>query len=537
MSVLFFVFCLAMLAKKKGILLVNVSIVATCVGTLLGVLVRYGPEGEDSAAFTAALKAVFTPQFFFLALLPPIIYSGGLSTKRKTFFENIGTITVMALLGTLIAALIVAGVLFAFSAGGVLEPPLTLFECFLFGSLISATDPVAVLAFFSSLRVDGDLYAVLLGESILNDAAAIVLFETVAKFGTEDVTAGGVAYGVLECAYIFTASMGIGLAVALLNCLLFRFVDMRASFLFQVLLYVLFSIAPFMLAQGCGLSGVVATLFTSIVTAHYTSYNMSEDAEHAVHAIFEFISVIAETFIYLYIGLQVIAFEHEWSVSVAITGLVIVLVSRMFNVFPIMSIANCCRPADRKFRWGMQIVMWLSGLRGAIAFILALLVEDVTPNGSVIVSTTLIICLVTTIAGGGAVLGALKPLKLVLPGNPADHPDEEYDDAQDDPDLSSGFIKWDRKLLKPIFIRGYKARQREFAAQRTAAKFDEPDGSDAASTEKGAPAVDIESESNRTDTDQSGDSDDDTAAKAMAKKSASGTKSEFAAIELNPVDN
>jgi hypothetical protein len=153
------------------------------------------------------------------------------------------------------------------------------------------------------------------------------------------------------------------------------------------------------------------------------------------------------------------------------------------------------------------------------------------------VSTTLIICLVTTIAGGGAVLGALKPLKLVLPGNPADHPDEEYDDAQDDPDLSSGFIKWDRKLLKPIFIRGYKARQREFAAQRTAAKFDEPDGSDAASTEKGAPAVDIESESNRTDTDQSGDSDDDTAAKAMAKKSASGTKSEFAAIELNPVDN
>lgn len=521
MAVLFFVFFIGMLAKKKNILLINNSIVATVVGVLLGIAVRYS---EDSNAFAENLTRVFTPQFFFLALLPPIIYSGGLGTKRKKFFANIGTIATMAIGGTLIAAIIVAGVLFAFSAGGVMEPQLTLFECFLFGSLISATDPVAVLAFFQAIRVDEDLYSVLLGESILNDAAAIVLFETVAKFGEEEVTAGAVAIGVLDCAFIFTMSTLIGVGIALLNCLLFRFIDMRDSLMFQVLLYVLFSIAPFMLAQGCGLSGVVSTLFCAIVTAHYTSYNMSEEAEHAVHSIFEFISVIAETFVYLYIGLQVLAFEHEWSYTVILVALFIVLLSRAFNVFPIMTAANCCRPAERKFGWGMQIVMWLSGLRGAIAFILALLVEDVTPNGSVIVSTTLVVCLVTTIAGGGAVLGSLKPLKLVLPGNPSDHPDEEVDDALDDPAQFRGFQAWDRKYFKPILIRGYKQRQLEAAANRASRSDEKADAAEH--------AVGIEEEPS-ADADQS--SDNSSASGTAETGRTAAKEGGFSAIELEEV--
>jgi sodium/hydrogen exchanger 3 len=537
MSVLFLVFCIGMLAKKKNILLINNSIVATLVGVLLGVIVRFTPQANT---FGAELTKVFTPQFFFLALLPPIIYSGGIQTKRKRFFANIGTIATMAIGGTLIAAIIVAGVLFAFSAGGVIDPALTLFECFLFGSLISATDPVAVLAFFQAIRVDEDLYAVLLGESILNDAAAIVLFETVAKFGEEEVTAGAVFYGVLDCMFIFTMSTLIGLAIALLNCLLFRFIDMREMLMFQVLLYVLFSIAPFMLAQGSGLSGVVATLFAAITTAHYTSYNMSHAANEAIHAIFEFISMVAETFIYLYIGLQVIAFDHEWSATVTIVALIIVLLSRCFNVFPIMTAANCCRTPDRKFRWGMQIVMWLSGLRGAIAFILALLVEDVTPNGSVIVSTTLIVCLVTTIAGGGAVLGSLKPLKLILPGNPGDHHEESAEDYAIA--HATGFQKWDRRFLKPIFVRGYRERQREaLAAQAEGGDKEKSDGHHSGDEHSDAHgvAVTAASAAASSSSSSSSDSDDSTSsesgAPAAASAAAGAPSGEFDVIPLQPM--
>jgi len=196
-----------------------------------------------------------------------------------------------------------------------------------------------------------------------------------------------------------------------------------------------------------------------------------------VHAIFEFVSMIAETFIYLYIGLQVVAFEHVWSAGVSIVALVVVFFARCANVFPFMNIANCFRPADRKFRFGMQIVMWLSGLRGAIAFILAILVEDKTPHGSIIVSTTLIVCLVTTIAGGGAVLAVLKPLKLILPGNPADFMHEDEHDQVDAATLT-GFNKFDHRWFKPILIRDYRNRRNNAplaeSADHDEAHADEP---------------------------------------------------------------
>jgi hypothetical protein len=217
-----------------------------------------------------------------------------------------------------------------------------------------------------------------------------------------------------------------------------------------------------------------------------------------------------------------------------------VLLSRCFNVFPIMTAANCCRTPDRKFRWGMQIVMWLSGLRGAIAFILALLVEDVTPNGSVIVSTTLIVCLVTTIAGGGAVLGSLKPLKLILPGNPGDHHEESAEDYAIA--HATGFQKWDRRFLKPIFVRGYRERQREaLAAQAEGGDKEKSDGHHSGDEHSDAHgvAVTAASAAASSSSSSSSDSDDSTSsesgAPAAASAAAGAPSGEFDVIPLQPM--
>ena len=116
--------------------------------------------------------------------------------RRKKFFANFGAISVLGVFGTMVSAAFVGGLLFMCSKQGLIFE-LSVVECLLFGSLISATDPVAVLAVFQGKKVDDDLYAILLGESIINDAIAIVLFETLAKFLPERaVTAGDVGLAI-----------------------------------------------------------------------------------------------------------------------------------------------------------------------------------------------------------------------------------------------------------------------------------------------------------------------------------------------------
>ena len=113
----------------------------------------------------------FHEEFFFLFLLPPIIFQSGFSLAPKPFFSNFGAIVTFAILGTLIAS-IVTGVLVYLGGLTYLMYRLPFVECLMFGALISATDPVTVLSIFQELGTDTNLYALVFGESVLNDAVS-----------------------------------------------------------------------------------------------------------------------------------------------------------------------------------------------------------------------------------------------------------------------------------------------------------------------------------------------------------------------------
>lgn len=122
-------------------------------------------------------KATFDPEIFFNIILPPIIFYAGYSLKRKYFFRNLGAILTYAIVGTTISAFLVGGLMY----GCVKLMPASLSNSFsfldtlYFGALISPTDPLTILAIFHDLNVDVNLYALVFGESVLNDAVAIVL--------------------------------------------------------------------------------------------------------------------------------------------------------------------------------------------------------------------------------------------------------------------------------------------------------------------------------------------------------------------------
>ncbi|XP_012886293.1 PREDICTED: sodium/hydrogen exchanger 7 [Dipodomys ordii] len=131
-------------------------------------------------------KVTFDPEVFFNILLPPIIFHAGYSLKKRHFFRNLGSILAYAFLGTAVSCFIIGnlmyGVVKLMKIVGQLSDKFYYTDCLFFGAIISATDPVTVLAIFNELHADVDLYALLFGESVLNDAVAIVLSSSIVAY-------------------------------------------------------------------------------------------------------------------------------------------------------------------------------------------------------------------------------------------------------------------------------------------------------------------------------------------------------------------
>ena len=139
--------------------------------------------------FLTNLTAHFSG-LFVLLLLPPIIFESGYNMNKKYFLKNAGTILMYSFLGTFIA-MFSSSFMFWLAGKMHITKPFSWQEAFAFGALISATDPVSVLACFKEMDADVDLYAVMFGESIFNDAIAIVMYNIVMTFGD-----GGKSVGV-----------------------------------------------------------------------------------------------------------------------------------------------------------------------------------------------------------------------------------------------------------------------------------------------------------------------------------------------------
>lgn len=139
------------------------------VGLLVGGLIELAGE---------KVPPVLDSQLFFLCLLPPIILDAGYFLPIRPFMENLGTILMFAVVGTLWNSFFVGGLLYAVcqiqqgDAAGLSQ--LDLLSCLLFGSIISAVDPVAVLAVFEEIHINELLHIIVFGESLLNDAVTVV---------------------------------------------------------------------------------------------------------------------------------------------------------------------------------------------------------------------------------------------------------------------------------------------------------------------------------------------------------------------------
>ncbi|KAI0502368.1 hypothetical protein KFK09_017316 [Dendrobium nobile] len=179
-------------------------------------------------------------------------------------------------------------------------------------------------------------------------------------------------------------------------------------------LFVLFPYFSYMLAEGLGLSGIVSILFTGVVMKHYTFSNLSESSQHFVAAFFHLISSLAETFIFIYMGFDIAIEQHSLShVGFIFFSILFIVVARAANVFSCAYLVNLARPSNQQIPMKHQKALWYSGLRGAMAFALALQSVHDLPEGhgkTIFTATTAIVVLTVLLIGGstGTVLESLE---------------------------------------------------------------------------------------------------------------------------------
>ncbi|XP_059474261.1 sodium/hydrogen exchanger 8 [Neocloeon triangulifer] len=455
------------------------SVVIVFLGALIGLITNM-MSSQNIADWKK--EEAFSPTAFFLVLLPPIIFESGYNLHKGNFFQNIGSILVFAILGTLVSALVVGAGVYMLGVAEVAYR-LTFVESLAFGSLISAVDPVATVAIFHALDVDPVLNMLVFGESILNDAVAIVLTSTVLQSASADahMTPGeALLSGIGRFCMMFFASAGIGVLFALVSALLLKHADLRKNPSLEFGMMLVFTYAPYALAEGLHLSGIMAILFCGIVMSHYTHFNLSTVTQITMQQTMRTLALIAETCVFAYLGLAIFSFRHRLEPALVVWALLFCLLGRALNIFPLAALVNRFR--EHKITPKMMFIMWFSGLRGAIAYALALHLEFGEECRSVIVTTTLIIVLVTTLFFGGSTMPLMKFLQAKRSGRrrrrrsrskdviisktremgqalDSEHISELTEEEVGFLGRSRGFAWWDLKYFIPFFTRRFTQQE------------------------------------------------------------------------------
>jgi len=370
-------FIIGHLLEHSGVSWIPEAAVGLMIGFGIAAVATEGWIGP--LAFPWAHHMRFDYEFFMTFLLPPIIFEAGYNMQVRPFFTNIGPTIFFAFVGTLASTFVVGGLVWYAGQLGLCYP-LGMLASLTFGSLISATDPVTVLAVFQAIGVKVDLFSMVFGESVLNDAVAIVLSRTLLSFNEPgaQINAESIAAAVTSFLVIFVGSSLIGIFCGVCSSLAFKYLGLRLHeehLVLEAALSFVFPWTAYYTAEALELSGIVAIMMTGIVMALFMKHSLSHSADRLTAALYKVIAQIAETYVFVYLGMAFVSYpifqNIDWSLIVI--ALMACFVGRL-HIFVGSVLFNCGRNplvAPKPISAVYMFVMWFSGLRGGVAFALA----------------------------------------------------------------------------------------------------------------------------------------------------------------------
>jgi Na+:H+ antiporter len=339
-----------------------------------------------------------TPDVSLIVFLPALLFEGSLKIQFRHLVENLVPILLLATLGVLVATLITG-----FAVYWVIG--LTLSTALVFGAIISATDPISVLATFADMAVAKRLSVIVEGESLFNDGTAAVLFGILAAgVGSGKLSVGS---GIRNFVVVVLGGAAVGVILGYVFSKITQRIDEPRV---EITLTTVLAYGSYLVAQSAHLSGVIATVAAGLMIGNFgIRTGMSPRTRLALWSFWEYVSFVINSIVFLLIGLRVRIADllRAWPATLLAIGAV--LLGRVVSVYGLTTISNLFTEKI-PIRW--QHVMVWGGMRGALSLALVLSLGREFPHREQILAMTFGVVAFTLIVQGLTIKPLLRMLGL-----------------------------------------------------------------------------------------------------------------------------
>lgn len=349
------------------------------------------------------------PELVVTLLLPGLIFEAAYRLDGNELRRSFGGVALLAVPGVLVTAAVVAIVLNVATG-------LSLSSSFLVGAIVSATDPVAVVATMRQLRAPSRLVTLIDAESLFNDGTAVLVYAIALRALSGDVSLGA---GAVSFMVGIGASIAIGAAVGFLAAWLAGRTD---DHLIELTLTLLAAYGTYLAATIVHQSGIIAVLVAGIVIGTYRHEMLfTARAREAIDTVWEFLAFVLTGVAFLLIGIA-ISLEVLPAAAVYIAwGVIAVLVGRAIVIYGLLGgssvVAHRLGLAPSIPIGWLHVINW-TGLRGAVAMALVLSLPSDLPDRALLQGTTFGIVLFTVLVQGTTAARVIR-LARVGPGEAA----------------------------------------------------------------------------------------------------------------------
>jgi monovalent cation:H+ antiporter, CPA1 family len=314
------------------------------------------------------------PDVVLILFLPPLLFESSLKINIRQLLRNIIPILLLANLGVLVATLITGYTLHW-------EIGIPLATALLFGAIISATDPISVLAIFKELAIVKRLAVIVEAESLFNDGTAVVLFQILLS----GILTGNlsIARGLGNFLQSVVGGAVVGLVLGYAASKITKRIDEPQV---EITLTTILAYSSYLAAHHLHLSGVIATVLSGITVGNFgTQEGMHARTRLALWSFWEYASFVINSLVFLLIGMEVHIRELLSSWSAVLLAVLAVLLGRAVSVYGLVPVSNLF--AERISMRPQHVLVW-GGVHGSLSLALALsLGQDFPYRGKLLALT------------------------------------------------------------------------------------------------------------------------------------------------------
>src|SRR4051812_20107559 len=371
----------------------------------IGVVAGYLPFIPD---------AELDPDVVLVGLIPPLLYAAAIRTSLVDFRANRTSIALLSVGATLFTAAVVA-----VTALWVVPPPFSFAAAFALGAVVAPPDAVAATAVARRVGMPRRIVSILEGESLVNDATALVALNTAKTALTVTVTVWAVLWDFTRAA---AGGVLAGLAVAWVIAKLRRRIDDPVP---DTTLSFVAPFIAYLVAERIEASGVLAVVVTGLVLGHRSHLLQSGASRLAEASNWRTVQFLLENSVFLLIGLQMPIVVRSASAEVGGRDLVVVcsvvlavvLLSRLvwvLSAYSLRILTNRPMDDDGGWTWRSSVLVGWAGMRGVVTLAAAFSLPPKTPQRGVILLTAFTVVVGTLVLQGFSLPWVAR--KLGLPG-------------------------------------------------------------------------------------------------------------------------